>query len=171
MEQGTDTIGNVYELPSIEQTIWYLHAAAGFPTKTTWLKAIRKGNYNTWPLLTVKNVNKHFPESEKTQQGHMRSQRQGVRSTKVMTGIKRLEEEKKTGHNNQQAPTLTKQEDIYIKIQDTNNTKYTDKTGKFPHISSRGNQYQMVAYHVDSNSIWVKPMKNQTEGEMIQARS
>ena len=66
MEQGTDTIGNVYELPSIEQTIRYLHAAAGFPTKTTWLKATRKGNYNTWPLLTVKNVNKHFPESEET---------------------------------------------------------------------------------------------------------
>ena len=91
MEQGTDTIGNVYELPSIEQTIRYLHAAAGFPTKTTWLKAIRKGNYNTWPLITVKNVNTHFPELEETQQGHMRRQRQGVRSTKVKTGIKRGE--------------------------------------------------------------------------------
>ena len=40
-----DTILNVYELPSIEQTIRYLHAAAGFPAKTTWLAAIQHGNY------------------------------------------------------------------------------------------------------------------------------
>eukprot|EP00804_Cyclotella_cryptica_P010211 CCRYP_013825-RA/>CCRYP_013825-RA protein AED:0.46 eAED:0.17 QI:0/0/0/0.57/1/1/7/0/869 len=66
----------------IEQSIRYLHAAAGFPTKSTWLAAIRKGNYSTWPLITVKNVHKHFPQSEETQQGHMRNQRQGTRSTK-----------------------------------------------------------------------------------------
>ena len=99
----------------------------------------------------------------------MRSQRQGVRSTKVKTGIKRGEEEKNTGHNNQQYPTLTKQEDIYIKVHDTNDTMYTNQTDKFPHISSRGNQYHMIAYHVDSNYIWVEHMKNRTEGEMIQA--
>ena len=101
----------------------------------------------------------------------MRSHRQGVISTKVKTDIKRGEEEKNTCHNNQQATTLTKQEDIYIKVHNTNNTMYTGQTGKFPHISSRRNRYQMIAYHVDSNSIWVEPMKNRTEGEMIQERS
>ena len=75
-------IHNVYELPSIEPTIRYLHAAAGFPVKATWLKAIRNGNYSTWPLINVKNVAKHFPESEETQFGHMQGQRQGVRSTR-----------------------------------------------------------------------------------------
>ena len=35
---------NVYELPSVEPTIWYLHGTAGFPTKTSWLKAIHKGS-------------------------------------------------------------------------------------------------------------------------------
>jgi hypothetical protein len=33
-------IHNVYELPSLELTICYLHAAASFPPKSTWLKAI-----------------------------------------------------------------------------------------------------------------------------------
>jgi hypothetical protein len=33
-------IHNVYRLPSLEPTIRYLHAAAGFPPKTTWLKAV-----------------------------------------------------------------------------------------------------------------------------------
>ena len=74
---------NVYELPSVEPTIRYLHGAAGFPTKTSWLKAIRKGNYLSWPLINVKNVAKYFPESKETQKGHMCGQRQGVRSTRM----------------------------------------------------------------------------------------
>eukprot|EP00804_Cyclotella_cryptica_P005172 CCRYP_014221-RA/>CCRYP_014221-RA protein AED:0.46 eAED:0.40 QI:0/0/0/1/0/0/2/0/275 len=82
-EREQHTILNVYKLPSIEQTIRYLHAAAGFPTKTMWLATIQHGNYDTWPLITVANVHKHFPQSEETQQGHMHSQRQGVCSTKT----------------------------------------------------------------------------------------
>ncbi len=54
---------NVYELPSVEPTIRYLHGAAGFPTKTFWLKAICKGNYLSWPIINVKNVAKYFPET------------------------------------------------------------------------------------------------------------
>ena len=82
MQQTTETIGNVYKLPSTNQAIKYQHAAAGFPTKETWLKAICNSNYDTWPMINVKNVNNHFPESDETQHGHMRAQRQGVRSTK-----------------------------------------------------------------------------------------
>jgi hypothetical protein len=33
---------NVYKLPSIEPTIWYLHGVVGFPTIASWLKAIHK---------------------------------------------------------------------------------------------------------------------------------
>ena len=155
-----DSINNVYELPSMEQSVRYLHGAAGFPTKATWLKAIRCGNYDTWPLINVTNVNKHFPESEETQQGHMRNQRQGVRSTKTKVT----------------APTTTPEtpaptdNDVFVKVYDTQNTIFTDQTGKFPHLSSRGNRYQMILYHVASNSIWVEAMKNRTEGEIIQAR-
>jgi hypothetical protein len=36
---------NVYELPSVRPTIRYLHGVVGFPTKSSWLKAICKGNY------------------------------------------------------------------------------------------------------------------------------
>ena len=77
-----ETINNVYKLPSIKPAIRYLHGPAGFPTKRTWFEAIWKENYLSWPLVNVKNVNKFFPESEETQKGHMRGQRQGVRSTK-----------------------------------------------------------------------------------------
>jgi hypothetical protein len=39
-------IYNVYKLPSIELTIRYLHAAAGFPVEEMWLKATQWGKYN-----------------------------------------------------------------------------------------------------------------------------
>ncbi len=120
MEREQHTILNVYELPSIEQAIRYLHAAAGFPTKTTWLAAIRLGNYNTWPLVTVSNVHKHFPQSEETQQGHMRSQRQGVRSTKTAPRTKPVKPALATPSHPQQ--------DIYIKTYDTHDTVYSDQT-------------------------------------------
>ena len=66
-----EAIHNVYEIPSIEHTIRYVHAASGFPTKSTWIKSIHNRNYLTWPLITVTNVHNHFPESEDTQKGHM----------------------------------------------------------------------------------------------------
>ena len=77
-----DTINNVYELPSIGRAVWYLHAAAGFPTKVTWMKSIRNGNYLSWSLINIQNVSKHFPEYEETHKGYIRNQQQGVRSTK-----------------------------------------------------------------------------------------
>ena len=63
---AAETIHNVYKIPSIERTIQYLHAAAGFPTKYTLIKNIRNGNYLIWPLITVTNFQKNFPESEET---------------------------------------------------------------------------------------------------------
>ena len=80
-EELSEEIHNVFDLPSIEQTIRYLHASIGFPTKRTWLKAIKKGNVVGWPLVTAENVSKYFPQSEETVKGHMSHQQQGVRST------------------------------------------------------------------------------------------
>ena len=50
---SNEVAANVYSLPSMSQTIRYLHAAAGFPTKDSWIKAIKNGNYATWLGVTV----------------------------------------------------------------------------------------------------------------------
>ncbi len=42
---GQEYIHNIYKLLSIEPTIRYLHAAAGFPVEKSWPKAIQRGNY------------------------------------------------------------------------------------------------------------------------------
>jgi hypothetical protein len=76
--KSTEHASNIYSLPSIGQTIKYLHAAAGYPMEKMWTNAIRAENYITWPLLTVPNVHNHHPESNETQKGHMKRQRQGI---------------------------------------------------------------------------------------------
>jgi hypothetical protein len=60
-----EEISNVHNLPSIFQIIKYHHAAAGYPVKDTWIKAINAGNYTTWPGLTSEAVRKHFPDLTK----------------------------------------------------------------------------------------------------------
>jgi hypothetical protein len=120
---------------------------AGFPTKRTWLSAIQHNYYSTWQLINVKNVSKHFPQSEETQQEHMKSQRQGILSTKQHV------------HPDIPTPALQNTMTSTSKPMTQKNTIYTDQTSKLPHVSSRGFQYQMILYHVDSNSIWVEPTK------------
>ena len=71
-------VNNVYNIPSTKESIQYLHAAAGFPVKDSWIDAIKAGNYTTWPGLNVKVVNRYFPESDETQKGHMKKQRQNI---------------------------------------------------------------------------------------------
>jgi len=168
----TEHINNVYELPSIEQAVRYLHAAAGHPTKHSWLKAIARGNYNSWPLITVSNVRKHFPESEETQFGHMRGARQGVRSTKP-TVFSTLGEDSKP-------PSLTRIEkkgDIFVTHYELgqdgrlNNTMFSDQMGAFPCVSSQNNKFIMVVHHVDSNSTWVEPLHDQLEGTITAAQT
>jgi hypothetical protein len=84
-------------------TVKYLHASLGYPTKSTLLKAIKNGNLLTFPGLTVGAVQRHFPESDETQKGHMKAQRQGVRSTK----------EKDTDENNEEVQRpIAKKKDV-----------------------------------------------------------
>ncbi len=156
----------MYKLPSIKQTVQYLHAAVGHPTEDTWLKAIWKRNYNSWPLIDTKTVRKYLPELEETQFGHMRGQRQGVRLT-CTTYPTVADTPKKL---------LEKKNDIFIHIYEINEndrltgTLYADQTGDFPHVSSHGNRLIMLLHHVNSNSMWVEPLKNRKEPTLIAAQ-
>jgi hypothetical protein len=120
---------NAYDLPLISQTVKYLHAAAGFPVKETWIKAIKAGNYNTWPTITSTTVRRHFPESDEMQKGHMKKQHRGVQSTRVRDKME------------PNVPVHPKMKDIYIKIHNATKTMHSNQTGRFPAAtSSRGNK-------------------------------
>ena len=73
---------SAYDLPSVEALVRYFHAAAGYPVKNTWLKAIKAGNYSKWPGLTLQNAMKYCPVPVSTLKGHMVQTRQNIRSTK-----------------------------------------------------------------------------------------
>jgi hypothetical protein len=159
---SNEVAANVYSLPLMPQTIRYLHAAAGFPTKDSWIKAVKNGNYATWPGITVEAVNKHFPESVETQKGHMKKQRQNVRSTKQ----KVIVDDDPDGVELTRA--ITKQ-NILVKVINANETVFTNQTGRFPVQSNRGNTSLMVYYDIDANYIDAEPIRSHADPQMIVA--
>ena len=60
---------SVYDLPSTKQAIKWLHAVCGYPVKSTWIKAIKAGNFHGWPLLSATNVFKYYRKSLKHPKG------------------------------------------------------------------------------------------------------
>jgi hypothetical protein len=83
----------------------------------------------------------------------MKQQSQNVQSTKIkeMTNIQ------------------PKQQDIFIHIYNTQDTMYTNQTGRFPTTLSNKNKYIMMLVEIDGNFIDAEPMKSKTEGAMIKA--
>ena len=158
--QLSEAAHNLFELPSIREGIRYLHASLGFPVKSTWLKAIRAGNFAGWPLVTVENVHKYFPESEETPMGHLNQQRQHVRSTQPREPLPEIDTSVTAGK---------KEKDVYIKVFDMKNQVYSDQTGAFPVRSRAGHRYLMVMLEIDSNVIIVEPMTSRRDAEMQRA--
>jgi hypothetical protein len=58
-----------------------MHAVCGYPVKSTWLKAVKAGNYISWLLLTERNINKYYPETTETPKRHMNQTQKNVQST------------------------------------------------------------------------------------------
>jgi hypothetical protein len=46
---------------------------------------------------------------------------------------------------------------------------YTDETGRFPVVSSKGKKYIMILYDYDSNAILAQPIKDRTAPELLRA--
>ena len=78
----TDKAFSAYTLKTKLELVRYFHTAAGFPTKPTWVKAIKNNNYEMWPGLTWEAASKYFPESIETWRGHGRKMQMNLRSIK-----------------------------------------------------------------------------------------
>jgi hypothetical protein len=74
---------NVLQLQTgIRRMVKYLHVASFSPVKSTWIAAIVKGYYTSWPGLTPSTVHKYYPQMMATAKGHLDQTRQNIRSTK-----------------------------------------------------------------------------------------
>ena len=160
---ATNHINNVYELRAQPQLIRYYHAAAGFPTMRTWLKAIANGHYQSWLGLTEAAVRRNFPDSTETARGHGRKIRMNLRSTKTLV----KEEEEQANLVGEDSQTSYCSHKVYNLKEEMDRKMYSDQTGKFPVTSYKGKQYVMVVYETTSNNILVEGMRNRTSGEMV----
>jgi hypothetical protein len=138
----------------------YLHAACFSPVKSTWITAIKNGNFTSWPGLTEQAVEKHLSKSTSTTKGHLNQQRQNARTTKV-NEQKVIVPEPDLDHG-------IKTQFAYAATIDAGQI-YTDQTGRFPVVSSKGNKYIMILYDYDSNSILAQPIKDRTAPELLKA--
>jgi len=152
----------VYDLPSTEQAIKWMHAVCGYPVKSTWLKAIKAGNYVGWPMLNKRTVQRYYPETIETAKGHLNQTRKNVRFTKTKTALPLETCDTSQLHGK-------KVRDVYTKTYMVRETMFSDQTGQFPTRSQRGNKYIMVMMEIDSNAILVVPMKSRKDDEMIRA--
>ena len=142
--------------------IQYLHQAAFCPPKATLLKALHNNQFVTWPSLTVKAVQKYLPESSPaTDKGHMKRQKQGIRSTKEkkMTALSTIETARDI---NLPMEKETKNQIFFCHavLEPKSGTIYIDYTGNFPIRSMEGNTAIFILYYWSSNSILATPVKN-----------
>jgi hypothetical protein len=105
-------------------------------------------------------MEKHLSKSTSTTKGHLNQQRQHARSAKVKDPKVIMEETDldqgiKTHH-------------VYAATIDAGQI-YTNKMGRFPVVSSKGNKYIMTLYDYDSNVIMAQPIKYRTAPELLRS--
>ena len=115
---------SVYDMPSKEEAIKWMHAVCRYPVKSTWIKAIKAGTYAGWPMLTKHNVIRCYLETNETPKVHLKQSRKNVRSTKPKrTPLEVPKKDTLQGHTAR---------DIYTSVYEVRNTVFSDQTGQYP---------------------------------------
>jgi hypothetical protein len=117
-------------------------------------------NFSSWPGLNEHNVEKYLSKSTSTAKGHLNQQRQNSRTTKIKDA-QLLDSDANLDHG-------IKTQYLYAATIDAGQI-YTDQTGRFPVISSKGNKSIMVLYDYDSNAILATPIKDRTAPKLLKA--
>jgi hypothetical protein len=99
-------------------------------------------------------------KSTSTTKGHLNQQRQNARTTKIKDA-KVIVTEPDIDHG-------IKTQFVCAATIDAGQI-YTDQTGRFPVVSSKGNKYIMILYDYDSNAILAQPIKDLTAPELLKA--
>jgi hypothetical protein len=131
---------NVYELRNTGALVNYLHKTLFSPTKSALLQTVKNGHLITWPSLTEKAINKYLKLTPATAMGHMNQRRQNIRSTSKKPITSDTEDFTTTNTN-----LGTKTHLVYAVLV-VQGQLYTDLTGIFLVISSKGNSYVKVCY-------------------------
>lgn len=108
----------------------FYHATVFSPPISTFQKAIRKGNFVSWPGISDINFTKILGTTEANEKGHLDQERKGLQSTKTLPTI--------LDHDNEHFPTKEPTSKSYQQFATilhpaTTSKAYMDLTGSFPH--------------------------------------
>jgi hypothetical protein len=130
------------------------------PCKINMDHSNQKWTFHIMAGINKKAVEKHLSKSTSTTKGHLNQQRQNARTAKV--------KDPKVIVTEPDLDQGIKTQFIYAATIDAGQI-YTDKTGRFPVVSSKGNKYIMILYDYDSNAILAQPIKDRTAPELLRA--
>ncbi|KAI2490112.1 Reverse transcriptase (RNA-dependent DNA polymerase) [Fragilaria crotonensis] len=165
----TDCSNAAIQSATPAELVAFAHAALFSPALSTLQKAIDNGYLPNFLGLTALGLRKYPPASVAMIKGHLDQSRKNQRSTKLTaTTIPTAPSP---------APEYSPDDDAFP-TSDPDNERthhcfaavfepasgqiHSDQTGKFIVASSSGNNYVLVVYDYDSNSILVAPMRSRT---------
>jgi hypothetical protein len=118
----------------------------------------KKAIYTPTPGLAETLLRKHQPDLEATTICHLDNKQRNVRSTKTKW-VPFQDNEDTSAYPE---PDHTRSHACFLTEMEPKNIVYSDQTGRLLHPSSTGNNYILIAYNYDSNSILLRPYKNKT---------
>ena len=137
--------------------------SAFIPLQDTWSRDINRVYFNTWPLLTAKDINK-MPKAEATIEVHLAHIRKHARTTITNNNI---------GYKHTNTDPIQEQHnfktDIIMDTVNKTHNIYTDHMGKFPMKSIRVNQYVLIMYVYYDNAILTEPLKSRSGSHILEA--
>ena len=151
--------GSAYECKSKITLVDYHQTSYWNPTQSGWGISITKNLFTSWPGLSLNLVHKQLLKKQSTILGHLQQLWKCLISTQEHFIHSEPDPEQ------DQLPQSTQSEDtniVFFKTVDLSGGIYTDQTGRFPVTSSKGNNYILVAYNCDSNTIHAEPLKTRS---------
>jgi hypothetical protein len=129
-EAETVQCNHAYDNNFQKDLINYIHDACFSPVKSTWITAIKNGNFSSWPGYPEHAVEKNLSKSTSTTKDNLNQQRQNARTTKIKDA-QVIVPEPDTGHG-------VKTQFVYAATIYAGQI-YTDQTGRFTVVSNKGN--------------------------------
>jgi hypothetical protein len=163
------------------ELVAFAHAALFSPVLSTLLLALEKGFLNSFPVLTPALLRKYPPRSIAMVKGHLDQSRRNQCSTRATPPPPPGFVAPSSPPTTPSFPDSTELDDqfpssstpndrshhCFAAVMEPTGQIFTDQTGRFVAPSSNGNNYLLLVYDFDSNSILAKPIKSRTGSAIL----
>ncbi|KAG7350061.1 reverse transcriptase RNA-dependent DNA polymerase [Nitzschia inconspicua] len=148
----------------------FAHASLFSPALSTLHDALRLGYLTGVPGLTAETLRRHPPHSTATTKGHLDQTRKNLRSTKTnIPPPPPNDGDDADDYLPTANPTNERTSHCFAATFEPTGKIYSNLTGKFVAPSSTGNNYILVVYGFDSNTILTVPMRNRSQQSHTEA--